>query len=454
MKIHIVGICGTFMGGIAVIARQQGHEVSGCDAGIYPPMSHTLHQAGITILENYTPEHVPQDVDIVIIGNTVSRGNPVVEYVLKENLPYTSGPQWLAEIGLKGRHVIAVSGTHGKTTTSSILAWILEANGLRPGYLIGGVAKNFTSTARLGDSEYFVIEADEYDTAFFDRRSKFLHYRPKTLIMNNLEFDHADIFEDLAAIQKQFICLLRTVPNNGLIIRPQTDTALDVVMEAGCWTPIQNFGITEGDWQTKEMNKDGSAFSFVHNHKNYSVEWSLCGLHNVKNALAAIAAAHHIGISIEDSIQALQSFEGVKRRLEVRGKINDITVYDDFAHHPTAIETTLKGLRARVGNQRIIAILQFGSNTMRCGFHEKTIAASLKTADEVIFLQPTEKTWNLQTIVNALDYAAAYDNVDQILKKVTPTLKPNDHVLIMSNKGFDGIHQRLLDQLREYIRAS
>lgn len=433
------------MGGVAVIARQLGYEVSGCDAAVYPPMSDTLRSAGITILEGYSAEQVPGDVDVVIVGNAVSRGNPALEYVLNNNLPYTSGPQWLAEAALKDRHVLAVSGTHGKTTTSSILAWILEANGLEPGYLIGGVAKNFSSTARLGASKYFVIEADEYDTAFFDKRSKFLHYRPKTLILNNLEFDHADIFEDLNAIQKQFSILLRTVASNGLLIRPQKDQALDEVIEMGCWSPLQTFGVDAEGWRLLEAKDDGSEFSFAYDNKNYSAEWSMCGLHNVNNALAAIAAAKHVDVPIEDSISALKTFRGIKRRMEIRGEINGITVYDDFAHHPTAIETTLNGLRARVGDQRIIAILQFGSNTMRDGFHDaKTIVASLKSADQVVLLKP-EGDWNINNIVAELSNASVYDNVDQILKNITPTLKPNDHVIIMSNKGFDGIHQKIMD---------
>ncbi|MCB1827874.1 MAG: UDP-N-acetylmuramate:L-alanyl-gamma-D-glutamyl-meso-diaminopimelate ligase, partial [Coxiellaceae bacterium] len=402
MKIHILGICGTFMGGVAVIAREQGHEVSGCDAAVYPPMSDTLRDAGITILEGYKAAHIPKDVDVVIVGNAISRGNPALEYVLNNNVPYTSGPQWLADVGLKGKHVLAVSGTHGKTTTSSVLAWILEASGLNPGYLIGGVAKNFSSTARLGDSKYFVIEADEYDTAFFDKRSKFLHYRPNTLIMNNLEFDHADIFDDLKAIQKQFAFLLRTVPENGLVIRPQKDDALDTVVKMGCWTPIETFG-AEGDWQLESVQPDGSSFSFNYQNKTYDVEWSMCGLHNVNNALAAMAAAHHVGISVEDGINALKTFQGIKRRLEIRGEVNGVTVYDDFAHHPTAIKTTLNGLRACVGDQRIVAILQFGSNTMRDGCHdEDAIAKSLEAANQVILLKP-EGNWSLDGIKTKLN---------------------------------------------------
>lgn len=448
MKIHILGICGTFMGGIAVIAKQLGHDVSGCDAGVYPPMSDTLRNAGVTVLEGYLPEHTPKDIDVVIVGNAISRGNPALEDILNRNIPYTSGPQWLAEMGLKDRHVLAVSGTHGKTTTSSILAWILEFAGLKPGYLIGGVAKNFSSTARLGDSDFFVIEADEYDTAFFDKRSKFLHYRPKTLIMNNLEFDHADIFDDLSAIQKQFSILLRTVPENGLVIRPKHDDALDEVIEHGCWTPVQTFGVQEGDWKIQPVEGDGSEFVFDYKNRSYAVSWDMCGLHNVNNALAAIAAAHHVGVAVETSIEALSAFEGIKRRLEVRGQVKGITVYDDFAHHPTAIETTLRGLRSRVGNQRIVAVLQFGSNTMRGGTHEATIADSLRLADQVYMLQPEGKHWDLKNIIDQLEgRAVAFENVDLILKNLIPNLKINDHVLVMSNKGFDGIHQRLLEGL-------
>ncbi len=436
------------MGGIAAIAQQQGHEVSGCDLAIYPPMSEMLARMGIAVLEGYQTSYIPNDIDIVIVGNAISRGNPILEYILKKNIPYTSGPEWLADTILKQHHVLAVSGTHGKTTTSSILAWILAENGLKPGYLIGGVANNFASTACIGESDYFVIEADEYDSAFFDKRSKFLHYRPHTLIINNLEFDHADIFEDLAAIQKQFAILLRTIPENGRIIRPKVDKAIDEVVDLGCWTPVQYVGMEEGDWQVKAIHDHGRQFLFVYGNKEYSVSWSLYGLHNIYNALAAIAAAHHIGVAIEEAIIALKTFLGVRRRMEVCGVVNHITVYDDFAHHPTSIKKTLDSLRARVGRQRIIAILQFGSNTMRDGFHQEVIIDSLKAADRVVMLQPEGHLWDVQQCVAPLPHVAVCANVDQILEKILSILKPHDHVLIMSNKNFEGIYQRLLNQLK------
>jgi len=448
MKIHILGICGTFMGGVAMIARELGHDVIGSDAGIYPPMSDTLQTAGITILEGYDAAHFTPKPDLVIVGNTIGRGNPALEYVLNAGLPYVSGPQWLAEVGLKGKHVLAVSGTHGKTTTSSMLAWILEFAGLMPGFLIGGVAHDFEKTARLGDSKYFVIEADEYDTAFSDKRSKFIHYHPKTLVINNLEFDHADIFTDLAAIQTQFKYLLRTIPSGGLIIYPEGDAAISAVITAGCWTPTESLGIQKGDWSVDQIAKDGSAFTFAFQNKLYDVHWQHFGLHNIKNALAAIAAAHHIGIDVKTALDALQSFKGVKRRMEIRGSASGVTVYDDFAHHPTAIKTTIHGLRARVGDDRIIAILQFGSNTMRAGIHQKTIADALQVADQVVMLQPPKQTWDLQPVLKQLSgRAAAYSDVEEIVQNLLPQLKANDHVLIMSNKGFDNIHQRLLDAL-------
>ena len=449
MRIHILGICGAFMGGVAMIARQLGHDVTGSDAAVYPPMSNTLRSAGITILEGYDPGHLSPVPDMAVIGNAISRGNPALEYVLNEGIPYISGPQWLAEVGLKDRHVLAVSGTHGKTTTSCLLAWILETVGLSPGYLIGGVPKNFEQTARLGESKYFVIEADEYDTTFFDKRSKFIHYHPRTLILNNLEFDHADIFPDLAAIQRQFQFLLRTVPANGLIVRAEKDVALDEVIEKGCWSPIQTFGVNEGAWQARDMNSDGSQFTLYYDNQSYGrVEWTHCGLHNVKNALAAVAAAHHVGVSVNDAIRALKTFKGVKRRMEVRGCVKGVTVYDDFSHHPTAIETTLNGLRSRVGDQRIIVVLQFGSNTMRDGVHQKTIANSLRSADRILMLQPEGSAWDLNLVVQQLgERSSVHSDVNQILETLLPELKAEDHVLIMSNKGFDGIHQHLLERL-------
>ena len=449
MRIHILGICGTFMGGIAMIARQLGHQVIGTDANVYPPMSDTLRNAGIEIFEGYEPQQLAQSKpDLVIIGNALSRGNPMVEAALDQQIPYTSGPQWLAEQVLHQRHVLAVAGTHGKTTTSSLLAWILEQGGLEPGYLIGGVPHNFTATARLGAAPFFVIEADEYDTAFFDKRSKFIHYRPRTLIMNNLEFDHADIFPDLEAIKLQFQYLLRGVPSNGLLVYPHADKNLRDVLIRGCWTSTQTIGLGhEDDWQARNVNADGSQFELWQGDKQCgTVNWGMLGQHNIMNALAATAAAQHAGLSVAKIIDGLQSFQGVKRRLEVRGVVNDITVYDDFAHHPTAIETTLAGLRAKVGDARIIAVLQFGSNTMKLGSHQSKIVPSLQQADQVVLLTPD---WDVQPILQQLKVPAeSYATVPEIIDSLIPQLKPHDHVLVMSNKGFDGIHQRLLDQLQ------
>ncbi len=449
MRIHILGICGTFMAGIAVLAKQAGHEVSGSDEHVYPPMSSQLESQGITLLNGYDSTHIDPSVDYVIVGNVIRRGNPAMEYVLSQGIPYTSGPQWLAEQLLKNRFVLAVSGTHGKTTTTSMLAWLLEAGGLNPGFLIGGVPENFGVSARIGKNPFFVIEADEYDSAFFDKRSKFLHYRPKTLILNNLEFDHADIFPDLETIKQQFHYLVRTVPGNGQIIHHANDLALADVLKRGCWTPLVNFGGKNGQWQAKLIKEDGSCFDVLHNQSVIGqVTWNLIGQHNVENALAALAAAKHAGISMECAIKALGEFKNVKRRLEVKGKVNEITLYDDFAHHPTAITTTLAGLRAKIGRKvRIVAVLEFGSYTMRQGVHKDTIQDALNEADVVVCKRP-EAGWNIEKTLSSFKQPTLlFDNVESLVHGLVPQLKAGDHVIVMSNSGFGGVHQKLLNAI-------
>lgn len=447
MRLHILGVCGTFMSGIAIIARQCGHEVTGSDMNVYPPMSTQLQEQGISLLEGYEPSHIDPKVDCVIVGNVVSRGNKAMEYVMANRIPYFSGPEWLAKNVLQSRHVLAVSGTHGKTTTTSILTWLLESAGLQPGFLIGGVAENFAVSARLGNTPYFVIEADEYDSAFFDKRSKFIHYRPNTLILNNLEFDHADIFPDLAAIKKQFHHLIRTVPGNGMIVKNATDTNLVDVINMGCWTPETTFG-EMGEWAAKLKQADGSEFTVLKQGKALGdVKWKLLGQHNVSNALAAIAAATQAGVAPESSISALSEFKNVKRRLETRGVIKDIVIYDDFAHHPTAISTTLAGLRAKVGKGRIIAVVEFGSYTMRAGVHKNSIQDALSEADMVI-CKDTNSDWGLNGILAQFKQPTQlYTDVDSLVQNLLPTLKAGDHVVVMSNAGFGGIHQKLLDGL-------
>jgi UDP-N-acetylmuramate: L-alanyl-gamma-D-glutamyl-meso-diaminopimelate ligase len=448
MHIHILGICGTFMGGIALLAREQGVRVSGSDANVYPPMSTQLQEQGIVLHEGYAPDALSPAPDRVVIGNALSRGNPAVERVLNERLAYTSGPQWLAEHVLADRWVLAVAGTHGKTSTASLLAWILEYAGLSPGFLIGGIPANFGVSARLGGSPFFVVEADEYDTAFFDKRSKFVHYRPRTLIINNIEFDHADIFDDLNAIKKQFHHLVRTVPGNGLIISPASDHNVNEVMQKGCWTPIETFG-AQGNWQAQCDHADGSQFQvqFAQQTKG-TVNWRMLGQHNVDNALAAIAAARHAGVTVAHAIESLNDFEGIKRRMEVRAIVNDITVYDDFAHHPTAIETTLQGLRNKVGAARIHAVLEPRSNTMRMGVHANTLAGALRSADQVYLYEPANLGWSLDKVVNDLASAQAYTKTDAIIAELIKQVKPGEHIIIMSNGGFENIHQRLIEALR------
>jgi UDP-N-acetylmuramate: L-alanyl-gamma-D-glutamyl-meso-diaminopimelate ligase len=449
MHIHVLGICGTFMGGVARIASALGHRVTGSDAGVYPPMSTQLEEAGIGLMEGYEPEHLDPAPDMVIIGNALSRGNPAVEATLERGLPYTSGPQWLAEHVLQDRWVLAVAGTHGKTTTSAMLAWILEDAHLAPGFLVGGVPRNFGISARAGDGPFFVIEADEYDTAFFDKRSKFIHYRPRTLVLNNLEFDHADIFDDLGQIQRQFHHLVRTVPGGGLIVAPQDDEALASVLAMGCWTPVTRIG-AGADWNAELLAPDGSAFTVtLEGEDRGNVVWPLTGLHNVRNALAALAAARHAGVPVEVGIDALSRFENVKRRMELRGEIGGIRVYDDFAHHPTAIATTLEGLRNQVGERRILAVLEPRSNTMRLGIHKEQLPASLGKADLVYVHVPPDLDWDADEVFGSLPGAGIFDDTQAIVDVVTAEARPGDQVLIMSNGGFEGIHDRLLSALGE-----
>lgn len=446
MHIHILGICGTFMGGLALLARELGMTVSGSDANVYPPMSDQLASAGIDVMEGYEPAHLEPAPDLVVMGNAMTRGNPAVEYVLNKGLPYVSGPQWLAENVLRSRWVLGVSGTHGKTTTSSLLAWILEHAGMSPGFLIGGVPENFGETARLGNTPFFVIEADEYDTAFFDKRSKFVHYQPRTLIINNLEFDHADIFEDLAAIQRQFHHLVRTVPSEGLIVSPQ-EKAIEQVFEMGCWTPRQSLG-HDGDWQANLLNKDGSEFEVRFEDQTATVRWNMLGQHNVSNALAAIAAARHVGVTPEHAAKALSEFVGVKRRLELRGEVDNIRVYDDFAHHPTAIATTIAGLRARIGNRKLVAVLEPRSNTMKMGVHQDALAQSLIQADRVLLFQDAGLKWSLKQVSESLgEHVSVHDSVDGIVKALQKEAGQGDEILVMSNGGFGGIHQKILEAL-------
>ncbi|MCP5351885.1 MAG: UDP-N-acetylmuramate:L-alanyl-gamma-D-glutamyl-meso-diaminopimelate ligase [Chromatiales bacterium] len=451
MHIHILGICGTFMGGIAILARQAGHKVTGCDANVYPPMSTLLESQGIGITEGYDPAQLDPAPDQIVVGNVMTRGNPLVEAILDRGMAYTSGPQWLLENVLRDRWVLAVAGTHGKTTTSSMLAWILEDAGLDPGFLIGGVPQNFGVSARLGSGPFFVVEADEYDTAFFDKRSKFVHYRPRTVILNNLEFDHADIFPDLAAIQRQFHHLMRMVPGNGLAVVNANDANLDATLAMGCWTPRETFSaeIDGGDWRAEPIRPDYTHFRvFCAGQAQGEVDWNVPGRHNAGNALAAIAAARHAGVPAATAIDALGRFVNTKRRLEVRGEVNGVTVYDDFAHHPTAIRETIGALRARVGDARILAVLEPRSNTMRMGVHKDTLAPSLAAADAVFLYQPDNLGWDLAGVAAGVGEHARVDvTVENVIAAVTAQARPGDHVLIMSNGAFGGIHQKLLDAL-------
>ena len=457
MKIHILGICGTFMGGIAVLAKQAGHDVSGCDANVYPPMSTQLEEQGIRLCEGFYAADIPDDVDEVVIGNAMSRGNEAVEYVLNKNIAYSSGPEWLSKHVLNKRWVLAVAGTHGKTTTSSMLAWMLQYAGLSPGFLIGGIPANFGLSARIGDDPFFVVEADEYDTAFFDKRSKFVHYHPRTAVLNNLEFDHADIFENLDAIKKQFHHFVRTIPGDGLIVKNGDDENIASMLDMGCWSQTAaihkshdagaDSGHSDDDWSIGKTSSDGKYFEVLLDGKMVaSVNWNLHGSHNRMNALAAIAAAQHAGVPVELSCEALKEFKGIKRRLEVRGVVNDITVYDDFAHHPTAIEETLTAMNEVRGEGKVFAVLEPRSNTMRMGVHKDSLSNSWQQADEVCLYQPQGLEWNLADVVaQSKTPANIFDSTDKIIKHLLAQVKTGDHILIMSNGGFEAIHQRLID---------
>ena len=442
MHIHILGICGTFMGGIAAIARAAGHKVTGCDANVYPPMSTQLQAQGIDLIEGFGVEQIKLAPDLFVAGNVVARGNPLMEEILNRGLPYASGPQWLADNVLRGKWVLAVAGTHGKTTTTSMLAWMLEHGGLNPGFLVGGLPENFGVSARLTAANFFVIEADEYDTAFFDKRSKFVHYHPRTAILNNLEFDHADIFADLAAIETQFHHLVRTVPGQGLIVSNGADGNLDRVLKRGCWTPTERFSV-HGGWQAG-VGRDGGFEVLFDGTPQGRVTWDLLGEHNVANALAAIAAARHAGVPASVAIEALATFKNVKRRMETRGVARGVTVYDDFAHHPTAIATTIAGLRAKIGSARLIAVLEPRSNTMKQGALKDQLAASLQQADQ-IFCYSEGLGWDANAVLAPLGAKVnVNDNFDALLAQIAGSAHEGDHVLIMSNRGFGGIHEKLL----------
>jgi UDP-N-acetylmuramate: L-alanyl-gamma-D-glutamyl-meso-diaminopimelate ligase len=442
------------MGGIAAIARADGHRVTGSDSNVYPPMSTQLTALGIELIEGYGAAQLDPAPDVVVVGNVMTRGQPVVEALLDRGLPYASGPEWLAREVLRDRWVLAVAGTHGKTTTSSLLAWILEHAGLEPGFLIGGVPANFGTSARLGAAPFFVIEADEYDTAFFDKRAKFVHYRPRTVILNNLEYDHADIYPDVAAIERQFHHLVRTVPGGGRIVWNAADERLRATLAMGCWTPREGFaghGVAEAHWTGRVAGgvEDFSCFEVLEQGQpRGTVQWALIGAHNMENALAALAAARHAGITVEAAIDALHSFEGVARRMQLRGEVSGVRVYDDFAHHPTAIATTVDGLRRRVGSARIVAVLEPRSNTMRMGIHRDSLAGSLAGADEVWLYTPPDLGWDTTSVIAALGGRGhARSDVSALARDLAQTLRPGDHALIMSNGGFGGLHGKLLAEL-------
>ena len=472
MHIHILGICGTFMGGLAALAREAGHKVTGCDAGVYPPMSDQLRALGIELIEGFGADQLALRPDVFVVGNVVSRARladgspkfPLMEAILDAGLPYTSGPQWLAEQVLQGRHVLAVAGTHGKTTTTSMLAWILESAGLQPGFLIGGVPLNFGVSARLGATQrpiagegaldtrpLFVIEADEYDTAFFDKRSKFVHYRPRTAVLNNLEFDHADIFDDLAAIERQFHHLVRTVPPSGRVVTNGLEESLARVLHTGCWSEVTSFGAAVSDFYAVG---NPQAFDVMHQGRRVAhVEWSLTGVHNQLNALAAIAAAHHVGVSPEQAASALATFQNVKRRMELRGTVGGVAVYDDFAHHPTALRTTLDGLRRSLGSSaRILAVFEPRSNTMKLGAMKSQLPWALEPAD-LAFCHTAGLDWDAAEALAPLGVgpgqrAQTAADIDTLVAQVVQSARPGDHVVCMSNGGFGGIHAKLLQALQ------
>ena len=476
MHIHILGICGTFMGSLAQLAQALGHRVTGSDANVYPPMSTQLEQVGIEIWPGFAAEHLQPTPDLVVVGNALSRGNPAVEALLDSNIPYTSGPQWLRDHLLRDKWVLAVAGTHGKTTTASMLAWILEYAGMSPGYLIGGVPKNFDRSARLGETPFFVVEADEYDSAFFDKRSKFVHYQPRTLVLNNLEYDHADIFPDLAAIQRQFHHLLRTVPANGRVVTAPEENLREVLAQ-GCWTPTEVFSAAADaaaadaaavdtaagaataadtatiEWSANLLAADGSHFEITHKGEAVgAVNWTQTGMHSVNNALAATAAARHVGVTPAVAAAALSQFQGVKRRMECLADVGGVKVYDDFAHHPTAIKTTLAGLRAQVGADKIIALIEPRSNTMRLGIHKDQLAQACVDADDVLWFQPEGVDWSLEAMVNGSPVPAKLvSTIDGLIDDALTlaAAEANAHVVIMSNGGFGGVHLRLVARLSE-----
>ncbi|MEK8098583.1 UDP-N-acetylmuramate:L-alanyl-gamma-D-glutamyl-meso-diaminopimelate ligase [Morganella morganii] len=450
MHIHILGICGTFMGSLAILARAQGHKVTGSDQNVYPPMSDLLTEQGIELIQGYDPAQLMPRPDMVVIGNAMKRGNPCVEAVLNQGIPYTSGPQWLHDHVLPERWVLAVAGTHGKTTTAGMLAWILEDCGYQPGFLIGGVLGNFDVSATLGNSPFFVIEADEYDCAFFDKRSKFVHYSPRTLLLNNLEFDHADIFENLAAIEKQFHHLVRVVPGDGKIIAPAQDANLKQVLSMGCWSEEEYTG-DNARWQAEKVTNDCGEFDVRYDGEiSGRVTWGLVGEHNMQNALMAVAAAHHVGVPVAEACRALGKFINARRRLELRGEVNGISVYDDFAHHPTAILATLQALRSKVGGTaRILVVLEPRSNTMKMGISKDDIAPALGRADEVFIFQPANIPWLVSEITERCVQPAYWSgDLDALTNMVAEHAQPGDHILVMSNGSFGGIHDKLLEKLK------
>ena len=455
MHLHILGICGTFMGSLAQLAKAQGHKVTGSDQGIYPPMSDQLEQAGIEVIAGFDPAQLDPAPDYVIVGNAMSRGNPAVEYVLDRGLPYISGPDWMGKYLLADKWVMAVSGTHGKTTTASMLAWLLEYGGMNPSYLIGGVPENFSTSARLTDSNFFIIEADEYDTAFFDKRSKFVHYHPRTLIMNNLEFDHADIFDDLAAIERQFHHLVRTVPSTGQIIFPSENEAMQRVIAQGCWSEQAHIHSDKAKgWAVETILADFSQFNVYHNGKlACEVTWSLSGEHNMYNALAAIIAARHVGIEPHTAAEALAQFQSVKRRMELVGETNDVRIFDDFAHHPTAIKLTLSGAKANQHvnkrSGRLIAVLEPRSNTMKLGEHKAKLAASVEDADATYWLEPEGLSWSLIDAVAGMNNQTVCHTVEALETQLLNDIQTGDDVVIMSNGSFSGLHRSLLAKLIE-----
>ena len=457
MHIHILGICGTFMGSLALLARDLGHTVTGSDTNIYPPMSTQLQDAGVEIWEGYKAEHLNPAPDLVVVGNACKRGMEAVEYMLDQHLPYTSGPQFLYEQVLKDRHVLAVAGTHGKTTTTTMLSWILQHAGIDTGFLIGGVPlvatederlqRAFAHSSHLGE-QYFVIEADEYDSAFFDKRSKFVHYRPTTAILNNLEYDHADIFANLDAIQTQFHHMIRMIPSSGQIIMPSDTDSLEQTLAKGVWTPVLRTAIdADADWQATLMKADGSVFGVRFGDESGEVHWGMSGLHNVNNGLVAIAAAHHIGVSVEAACAALSAFGGIKRRMELIGDVGDILVFDDFAHHPTAITTTLDGAKKRLADRRIWAIIEPRSNTMKLGSHRDSLAPSASLADQVIWYEPKGLTWGLVDAIGDAKNQLVLDSIDGIITHIQTHAQAGDAIIIMSNGGFEGIHGKIVDAL-------